>query len=378
MIALLEQTEIKWTLLLLGLYTVFVLSVLGSTPLWLDELQQVGGTKGKTVFEVMRWAQINPGGVPLPYLGQKYFLDVVPYSTYVARMPAALFSILSGLAFALLCGELGITKLRLAMPIFLLTPIQFRCAVEARGYSQGLFFSMLATWLFVRLWDDCKPALLAAYGVAVILGVYSQPLTGLVPLAHLAFTLISRGSSRKTAPILLTIIFSLACYLPWLILQEQAQQQTQGTSLYSFSLQQIYPWGVVRDLCGDGYACSVPPLILSGVGFTSRNLSPPHKRFLFFVTVFGLLGPILADAAFGYFFAARQLLFAAPPLFLFESEGVLELWRKSRVFLMASLLAVFVAGCVAKNYQQVTRVKENWERAAEILASSLDLAIALW
>src|SRR5580700_8299177 len=91
--------------ILLALYAFTVLVTLGWTPLWLDEVQQFGNTRHGTVPELLRWVQVNAGASPLPYLAQRAFVNVLGYSAFAARLPAALCSILSGCVFAALCSR---------------------------------------------------------------------------------------------------------------------------------------------------------------------------------------------------------------------------------------------------------------------------------
>src|SRR5580698_10419517 len=94
--------------ILLTIYVAIVLGTLGLTPLWLDEVQQFGNTRHSTVPELLRWVQVNAGASPLPYLMQRAAVNVLGYSAFAARLPAALCSILSGCVFAALCVQFSL------------------------------------------------------------------------------------------------------------------------------------------------------------------------------------------------------------------------------------------------------------------------------
>src|SRR5580698_2932487 len=112
--------------LTLLLYTMIVLSSLSWTPLWLDEVQQLGNTRHSSVGELMRWVQVNAGASPLPYLLQRAAVDVLGYSAFAIRLPAALCSILSGVVFAALCFRFLDRGRWVGLVLFLVLPLQFR------------------------------------------------------------------------------------------------------------------------------------------------------------------------------------------------------------------------------------------------------------
>src|SRR5208283_3817044 len=131
----------KAVLVLVAAYAALVFAVLGITPLWLDELQQLVLGR-ESLAALMRWVQLNPGASPLPYLAQRAVVDLLGTSVFVARIPAALFSIAGAAVFAALCGRFGIRSRGWATAVFLAIPLHFRYALEARGYSQGLLCAL--------------------------------------------------------------------------------------------------------------------------------------------------------------------------------------------------------------------------------------------
>ena len=120
-------------------YASLVSAVLGITPLWLDEMQQLVLGR-ESLAALMRWVQLNPGASPLPYLAQRAVVDLFGASPYVARIPAALCSIAGAAVFAALCGRFGIRSRGWATAVFLarqLKPTGVRVTRIATGIPAG-------------------------------------------------------------------------------------------------------------------------------------------------------------------------------------------------------------------------------------------------
>jgi 4-amino-4-deoxy-L-arabinose transferase-like glycosyltransferase len=342
--------------LTLLLYTMIVLSSLSWTPLWLDEVQQLGNTRHSSVGELMRWVQVNAGASPLPYLLQRAVVDVLGYSAFAIRLPAALCSILSGVVFAALCFRFLDRGRWVGLVLFLVLPLQFRYGLEARVYSQGLLFALLSMWLYLRLRDRPSVGLAVLYGIAVTLGLYSQPLTIFVALAALA----ERRNLRYTVP---AVGAAVLAFLPWYVLQREAQIQyaLMVKPIAFFSIHQITPLVLLHDLSGGGYACTAAVLVLAVIGLRFG------QKLLWYTLAVSFAGPILMDVIFNYFFAERQLLFAMPALILLAALGV----QKSPRFLGCVLLGVFLISAAIKDIRQATVPKDELARTADAIAARL-------
>ena len=134
---------------LIAAYAALVFAVLGITPLWLDEIAQLAPGR-ESLAALLRWVQVNPGASPLPYLAQRAVVDLLGTSAFVVRIPAALCSIAGAAVFAKLCVRFGVGSPAWATALFLALPLQFRYALEARGYSQGLLCVLVSLLLLLR------------------------------------------------------------------------------------------------------------------------------------------------------------------------------------------------------------------------------------
>src|SRR5271154_5838822 len=98
----------RGALLATALFAVTVIWVLGTRPLWLDEILQLIETRDTSTAQMISRLPRNSGAVPLGYLVQHFSLKLTGYSIRRARLPAALFGIATVFGVALLAGEMGV------------------------------------------------------------------------------------------------------------------------------------------------------------------------------------------------------------------------------------------------------------------------------
>lgn len=323
------------------------------TPLWLDELHQLVGTYHRSLPEMLHWAKASPGGTPLNFLAQKLVLDIGGLSSLAARLPAVLFGAGSLWMFAKIAREYLDKQWILAAAIFAVLPQIFRYGVEARPYSQGMFFALLAFWFWRKLEREPSRRHAAAFALAVAGGLYSQVFSVFVALGQAAWSL-RNSKSRKY--VIASIAAAGISYVPWFLTQRATQAVTRTMSNYSFSWDQLSILGFVKELSGGGYFCSVPLVILAAMGRDPR---------LWLICLFGLALPVAADATLGYFFAGRQLIFALPFLVLLAAKGAGSVKRPAAALLMTPL----IVASVVSDFKQATNVREDWATPAHRLAS---------
>jgi uncharacterized membrane protein len=384
----------------LGVYAALLFSVLPLTPLWLDEIQQFGNRRDMTLAELIRWIQLNAGASPLPYLVQRLWVNWLGYSAFVARIPSAVSSVLAGVVFAGICPRFLDPELNdrgrgrwLALLLFLALPVQFRYGMEARPYSQGLLFSLLSLWLFLKLQESYSPGLAAIYGLTVAAGLYVQPLTLFPALAQAAYVFRqktegrsqkseARRAKRSSSPkpladargsvtIVLWVGAAVLSYLPWYIPQHRAQVAYALVSPPTafFNWRQIDPRIVLHDSTGGGYWCAVPLLALAAWGALRAG---PQRRLLLYLICGSVAGPILMDLVFNYFFAERQLLFAMPAVILLAAQGFERLAKPVSCALAGIfLVAIFLVSAAVTDFRQASIPRDDLASAAGAIASLL-------
>jgi len=362
-----REARPRAVLVVIAAYAALVFAVLGIAPLWLDELQQLVLGR-ESLAALLRWVQLNPGAAPLPYLAQRAVVDLFGTSAYVVRIPAALCSIAGAAVFAALCGRFGIRLPAWATALFLALPLQFRYALEARGYSQGLLCALASWLLLLRARERGTVGAAAFYGASVALGLYSQPLT-ILPVFGGLFWLIGEREvgSRTKRQVLGAASIGVLSFVPWYVLQRQTQESFASMSLFFFSWRQVTPLVLLHELSGGGYVCSAALLFGAAVGLAKVR----NGRLLACVALVSLAGPILIDALVNYFFAARQLLFAAPALALCAAGGIERLREGGRRWAGYAMLVAFVAAAAVSDYRLATVPKDGFGAQASVLGVHL-------
>lgn len=350
--------------ILLSGYAVLAFALLGVTPLWLDELLQLGVGWDRSLRELLPWIEVNPGAVPLPYFVQHLSLKIFGDSAVAARIPAALFSVLAACAFVAVSDRLALRRPVLALALFLFFPLQFRYALEARGYSQGLFFAVASLLVFLALEQAPSLRLTCLYFCTIAIGLYFHP--------FLVFPVAAQLLTTTRRSVWIAALLAGLCFVPWLIVQHQARQSYVYPAL--FPVGHVTPLVVLHELTGGGYVSTLCLLTLAGfgAGFAAvrAGMSAAHHRLLLLTAIVCIAGPLLGDVLFHYFFAARQFLIAVPALVLLAAHGFDLLWKRSPWF--AALPAIVFLGVAAvKDFQDATVPKDDLAASAQAVASRI-------
>jgi hypothetical protein len=305
---------------------------------------------------LLHYAQVSPGATPLNFLAQKLALDLLGFSSFVVRLPAIVFATASLWIFHRIARDFTGSYWPLAVAMFAIVPHVYRYGVEARPYSQGLFFALLAFRCWTRADRDPSAKNVTAYGFAVAACLYSHVFS-IFPAV--ALVLVSLRSSRARLPVLVAAAVAVAAYVPWYLAQK-ATQAAVSAPTYMLDWNTLTAHGVVRELSGGGYFASIPLLLLAAAGFVVMKDSA-----LAIPAVAALAGPLLADAAMGYYFAGRQLIFAMPFLVLLATAGL----RRTPIWASAVLLVALAGASLKADFRQATTVREDWASTAHTLTA---------
>jgi len=349
---------------LFALAAAVLLSVL---PFWLDEVLQLIGTSPPAgIAEVVRYVPQNPGGVPLGYLLQHGWLELVGVSRLTARAPAFVFGVASVWLVGLLARRLGLRSPWMAAALFAVLPIVLRYTTEARPYSQAIFLSLASLFTGFQLMDRPGFWSAACHVLAITAAIYTQPFTLFVPLAQLLwqFWLGSRRSSWVTAA---AVGAALILFLPWMAYARGGWSQTITASQFQFVFTPKTPLMLLRELTGAGYIGTVCLIAAAILSRNSTTMDREAKLLLVMISGLCFVGGLVADAAFGYFIAIRQFLWALPPLALLAAEGLASSTRLTRV----SLLAFLLGASAAASYRYFSNPREDWEAAAQAIEARL-------
>ncbi|MBN9660059.1 MAG: glycosyltransferase family 39 protein [Acidobacteria bacterium] len=345
-------------------YCALLSALMARTPLWLDEILQLLGTTSADPRQAITWSAQNAGGVPLGYLIQWGFLHCLGNSPLVARLPSALAAVLSAWILLRICHEIALPRPSIALILFLILPLPLRYAVEARPYSLALLFTLVATEAALHLCRHPRALYFAIYLTSAIAALYTQPYSGFLLAAHAIWLL--REKRSPTLHLVALLAVPAAAFVPWFLYARTLWAQSiQASGIHShFEITTIRL--ILREICGGGYAVSIPLITLAVYGWVRGNLSSNHRWLLASSVMVPLVCVLAADAWFGYFFAIRQLVFILPALILLTAEGARLLLAQHRT-LGTAVLATLLLSATAHNYRHIRTKGENWALAASVL-----------
>jgi 4-amino-4-deoxy-L-arabinose transferase-like glycosyltransferase len=351
----------NWTLALL--FLALALPLAAMRPLWLDEILQLMDTRQPTVGQLMaRLPYDNPGGAPLGYLVQQAALRILGYSVWSARLPAVLFGSASIFLTSLVAVELGLRRGQRSAILLALFPLMLRYGTEARMYSQALFFSVLATWIWLRLVRKHvrnPPWMPVAYWASLVVCAYTQPYAVSVGIAQVLWTVIywnRRAAFVSGAALALAV----GSFLPWYV-HSKAIWAADLAGTPGFSASPKMPLMIFREFSGAGYWGTALLAVLCAMAVAQRSLPAPTVTLLALLMVTPVAGALCGDAYFGYFLANRQFLWALPAAAILAAAA-----RGSRATHAATALLAVV--CVWQSTRFFRSPHEDWQIAADTLA----------
>ena len=358
------------------LYLAIAISLLGHKPLWLDEIWQQLGTRNVSFHQMVAYARDGAGGALLPHLFQWVVLKVLPYGAAVSRIPALVFGAGSVFLSWCLARQLRVKHPWVVAVLFMALPILFRYTLEARPYSEGVFFCCWGLLLLFEL--DERPTVLRSLGLMVIAaaGLYSQAFV-IFELLVVA-VLLSAARWKKALYLLLPLVGAVLLYLPWYLSASKQWSNGLSASAGVTVFDAKLPLRVLREYTGGGYVVGLCFLVLIVLGLRVSG----RQRLKYVLAVGfagGLLLPLLAEQRLQYFYAARHLMFALPAGALlcalaFETaSGSKTSWKDigNRSFTVAAqkvaLAILLVASVVTISVKEIGP-HENWRATAERLA----------
>jgi uncharacterized membrane protein len=357
------NTAKNWTPALL--FLALALPLAGMRPLWLDEILQLLDTRQPSAAAVIALSRHDPGNVPLGYLVQHAVLKVIGYSVWRARLPAVLFGGAAIFLAGLLGRELGLRVGWKSAALLAVFPLTLRYGTEARVYSQALCFSLLATWIYVRLARKPDWSLAIAYWLALMACAYTQPYSVSVGLAHVLWAAAQR---RRKAAWLggAALTLAVAAFVPWYV-QSKAMWTADLAGRYVIPASLRTPLMIFREFSGAGYWGSALLAVLFVLTAARRCLPRDMLTLLVLLIVAPIASAVASDAYFGYFLAARQFLWGLPAAAILAAAAMEHPSRTART--AAALLAIV---CIWQNFRFFSDPHENWQAAADVLEDRVE------
>ncbi len=352
----------RGALLTAAIFLAIAIPVSAIRPLWLDEILQLMETRQPSTTRMIMDVRQTAGAAPLGYLVQQEALKTTGYSMVLARLPSALFTAAAVFLVAVLGTEFGLRRGWLAGAIFGLFPLTLRYAAESRVYSQALFLSILATYLYLRLIERPGPGSAALYWLVLTAGIYTQPYAVCVGMAHLLCSVIYR--ERKTALLCgSALLLAFLAFLPWFAWARAGWAASSVINGFQFSFSPKTPLMLFREFAGAGYWGSGLLLLLCAGALRAGCLGARERVLLVLSVCTVPLVVLCGDAWFGYFIAARQIIWILPAVAILAAAAIEHYPRAGLA--LAVLLAIV---CIRQSAVFFRSPSENWQLAANAIA----------
>jgi Dolichyl-phosphate-mannose-protein mannosyltransferase len=347
-------------------FTILAAALISVKPLIMDEVLTLIAARQSTLREVLARTREHTGNVPLGFLIEHLSLELTGYSIWLARLPSALFGIASVAAVGVLASKLRAPSPLLAATLFAAFPLTLRYTLEVRPYIPALFFSILLTLLFLELSD--RPTLLTtlAYAITVALTLYIQPFAALVCGAHFFWSLAYK-KWHASITVAIASVVAVAAFVPWYLWARSLWSQEVVVRFIRFDGNAKTPLMLFREIAGLGYWGMGVVVLLCLLGAAKSRIDKKTKVLLLLLIAVPLVGAVLADAAFGYFLAARQFLWMMPALAILAVSA----WD-ARPRETAALTAIAMLLCGYKSIRYFTQPEPDWQFAATTIAAEVD------
>ncbi|MDR0567713.1 MAG: hypothetical protein LBG87_00705 [Spirochaetaceae bacterium] len=371
----------------------FMLTFASAQSFWVDELDwMIGIITGKSVFNGrlftgMLQILLETGyNLPLYYLIEKPFYELMPYGEAFLLIPSIIF-VIAGIVIlkrlgTFIGGEtMGFAALCAAVTSAILIT---QGGWEIRPYSITFCFSAFALYRYVKRLKTETNKNILLYGLSLIPLLFSHWFGSILALCY-AFTDLLRYIRKKTA---LRCIFSYllagAFIIPWFLLM----------LFYHISDLSSY-WGkppsIIAPIKTIAYLLSFRTAycLCFGVGFIVV-IGKAFKRNagvwpLMIVSVMWVIAPVWIYSKFinpaGAFYADRYFFALMPHIFLITGYGFLEIFRavENHFFaaergknyfysIIALLFCAFYFQTYQSAYRQAHSIREPYREIAAYLA----------
>ena len=351
----------------LGLYAATLILLIPAKPLWMDEIIDLNGVRNADLRGVLAFVPGNAGGVPLGYLVDFWMIKLFGYSVFVVRLPSVLFTVLTCLAVYILAWQARLRAPLLAAALYAVSPLTMRYALEARPYAQAAFWSAFSTVVFLSLVRKPTPGKAARYAALVALGLFTQPYSIFVPVAHLIWLVLVKRNLRVAGLAGTAVAAASVAFLPW-YLNAHAIWQGALSSGVRFFVTAKDLLVIPHELMGTGYAGAALTAIAILVALAWSPWNKAEKLFWILCLASPLILVPAADAYFGYFLAARQMIFALVPVGILIAACV-DVRGWGWVLALALPLALLSA-MIYEDVRWARRPGEAWEAAASQLRTA--------
>lgn len=314
-------------------YAAVLLFLAPRLTLWLDEILTLTGAVQPDFASLMENLRKQQGASPLAFLIPHWTIAAFGLSNFTARITSVIPAVASLPAIYWLARRAGLQYPLLAVAVFALWPLEFRYALEARPYALAL---CLGLWLTVALLAEAKAILYVA--ITVVMAMV-HPYSLFIPIAHMRY----RWRVPATA-----LVIAVVALLPWYLhFREDWRVVSFEQELSSANWRA--PLIFVREISGSGYVGAA--ILVGGIALGLRRRIEPRALWIALAVV-PLIAAPLANIAFDYFFAIRQLIYALPALAILFTPG------------NRCLVAAFLIASIYSDVRWFTKPREDWAAAS--------------
>jgi hypothetical protein len=310
--------------------------------LWLDEVLTLTAAVEPTLSALLENLRLQQGATPLAFLVPRWSIQLLGNSLLSARLPSILASAASMPALYLIARRIGLVRPWLAILLFAAWPLHLRYALEVRPYALAL---CLTLWLTHALLEEWHPAIYTLLTLAIGL---THPYALVIPAAHALW-------SRTRGPVI-AIGVTVAALVPWYAHFGPGWREQVQLTVWNPGAITVF----LREITGSGYVGAALLFALLALGIQK---APPPRQLWILTIALPIIAVPLANIAFDYFFAVRQLIYILPALVI--------LMAAARGWIAYTLSAAFLVAACYSNTMWLLHPREDWQAAAAVVSEQV-------
>lgn len=326
-----------WAVFLLFLIFFFLrLYRLGFHDLWYDEI---------TTISYARYFR-NNWNAPLYWLLMHFWIKACGISEFSLRFPSLIFSFLSVILVFNLGKEFFNKRVGIVASILIgLSPFHLWYAQEARDYSMVLFFATLSSYLLFKATKEKGFKLWLLFVLVSIMGIYTSYFYLLLFLAHGIYIIFNSQFKLRFKEIICFLIVMLAFLLHLPKFFSKFYFLSQGFWIFKPTWKSLI---ITLENFILGYnGTSVLYLIsdiLAGIFLISAVWCMRKKElrekilFCIFLCFVPIIAAFIFSKVFFSIYLDRGLIIFSPYYYIILSLGIVSLFRKLKI----PLLALFI------------------------------------
>jgi len=339
--------------LLIALYALFLLAAILTIPLRVSEVLQLLGSWDFSWPRLIGWVAQTPASAPLHYFVQLPFILLGGHSRLPARLPSLLFALGACYLFLRLVERVPLARPYLPLLVFMLIPVHYQLATQARPFEQALFLLLLATICYLRLIQAPTFRSAAIYAGVLVLCLYTDPSSYLPAIGYLLFLVRFVHTAQERRVIWFALpatIIPVVLFLPyyfWTYPQANPDWLFERTA---FSTDSSIFVQVLHSVAGGGWNGFIAALLLlaGALAGVRASFHPPTTARLRRITLFCLFGgvvttiviPLLVDTWNGYSFLPSHALWAVPGMIILFFNALEWLPKKEMIQPLTTAVAV--------------------------------------